>query len=244
MTLQAFKDYILRQLGFPLHNIEMTDEQLTDCIQEAVDRFTERHYDATIESIYALNLIPGQNSYSLPVKIKSVEDLYPGNTIFSALDDNEKMLIPVQGQPFFDYLFKYPDVSTITMSRMNSKMWEDAATNQNIQFDFNATMHMLNIHGDVSRIIGDASNSGKIFLFVQECVVDTIIYGNRWLKKYAVALAKRQWAMNLKKFNDAPLPGGATLNHDGIMADANEEIEKLNEQLEDEFCLPPSFSIG
>lgn len=244
MTLQAFKDYILRQLGFPLHNIEMTDEQLADCIQEAVDRFTERHYDATIESVYALNLIPGQNSYTLPSSIKGVEDLFPGNTIFSALDDNERMLIPVQGQPFFDYLFKYPDISTITMSRMNTKMWEDTATNQNIQFDFNASMHLLTIHGNLSRIIDNASNSGKVFLFVQECVADTSIYGNRWLKKYAVALAKKQWATNLKKFNDAPLPGGATLNHDGILTDANEEIQRLEEQLDDEFCLPTSFFIG
>jgi hypothetical protein len=70
------------------------------------------------------------------------------------------------------------------------------------------------------------------------------ILNNRWLKNYSASLCKRQWATNIKKFNGVPLPGGGDLNHDGLMSDANEEIERLEIQLEDEFCLPSSFIVG
>lgn len=244
MTLQEFRDFILRKLGLPFHNVELSEDQIYDCITEAVDRFTERHYDSTIEGLYALNLTVGQNKYSLPSKIKSVLNLFPGNSMFSNIDNAERMLLPVQGQPFFDYLFKYPDVSTISLLRLNTKMWEDTITNQNIQFDYNAAMNVLTIHGDILRIITSSLNNSKVFLLVEEREDDTTVYNNRWLKQYAVALCKRQWAMNLKKFNAAPLPGGAELNHEGILSDANDEIQRLEEQLDDEFNLPPSFFIS
>ena len=37
------KQYILRKLGSPVVNIELTDDQLEDCIDEAVAEFTENH---------------------------------------------------------------------------------------------------------------------------------------------------------------------------------------------------------
>jgi hypothetical protein len=57
------------------------------------------------------------------------------------------------------------------------------------------------------------------------------VYNEPWLKHYTVALFKRQWATNLKKFSGIQLPGGVTLDGDKLYAEAMEEIDKLEQDL-------------
>jgi len=247
MNQTEFRAYILRQLGSPIHNVELTTEQLDDAITNAVDRFTERHYEAVIMNVYKLQLTNGVSSYDLPASIKTVINVYPGNNIFSSMSNIENMMIPVLPMPYQDYLWKLSDVSAITTWRMGVKMWEDSVSNQNLIFDFNYTMHKFTLLGDIQRIMSLYPNNALcLALQVYECADAEVddIYNNRWLKQYATALAKRQWATNLKKFTGVPLPGGGDLNHDGIMSDANDEISRLEEELSDEWTLPPSFIIG
>lgn len=245
MTIVDFKNFILRKLGYPLHSIEITDDQLEDCITEAVDRFTERHYDSVIQNVYKLNLVGGQSSYQLPETIKTVINILPSNNVFSNMSNYENMLIPVMPMPYQDYLWKLSDVTAIASYRMSVKTWEDFVSNQNVIFDFNYSMHRLNIMGDINKLASKYPTD-SFFLVVYESPMEELddLYNNRWLKQYAVALAKKQWATNLKKYNGAQLAGGAELNHEGLMSDANDEIQRLEEQLEDEFTLPPSFMVG
>lgn len=245
MTIVDFKKYILRKLGYPLHTIEITDDQLEDCITDAIQRFTERHYDSVIMNCYKLNIIDSQNSYQLPETIKTVINVLPSSNVFNNMSSVENMLIPVFPMPYQDYLWKLSDISAIASWRMSVKTWEDFATNQNVRFDFNYSMHRLNIMGDINNLANKYPTT-SFYLIVYESPAEELddLYNNRWLKDYAVALSKKQWATNLKKYNGAVLAGGAELNHEGLMSDANEEIQKLEEQLEDEFTLPPSFMIG
>ncbi len=59
----------------------------------------------------------------------------------------------------------------------------------------------------------------------------SMIWNDPWLKKYAVALAKKQWGTNLSKFNNIQLPGGISYSGAEILSQANQEIDKLDEQL-------------
>ena len=245
MTVIDFKNYILRKLGYPLHTVELTDEQIFDCITEAVQRFTERHYDAVIMRLYKLDLKAGQSFYELPHHIKTVINIFPSNTLTSAMDNFEKYLIPLTPLAYYDYIWQLSDITTLTMWRYSTQMWEDNITNQNIRFDFNSTMHRLEVQGDINHIMENFPTN-SFYLLTYDSPIEEMddLYENRWLKKYATALCKEQWATNLKKYNNAPLAGGAELNHEGLMADAKEQIEKLEEQLEDEYTLPPSFIKG
>ena len=72
----------------------------------------------------------------------------------------------------------------------------------------------------------------------------TSVYNDWWLKRYATALIKRQWGQNLIKFNGVQLPGGITLNGREIYEDAVQEIEKLEEELHNDYELPPMDMIG
>jgi hypothetical protein len=58
----------------------------------------------------------------------------------------------------------------------------------------------------------------------------TDIYNDMWLKKYATALVKYQWAENLSKFSGVALPGGVTLDAERMKTEAQEEITRLEEE--------------
>jgi len=57
-TRQALAEFALRQLGAPLHNVEVSDEQLDDCIENAVQYYIEHHFDG-IERDYMSHQITG-----------------------------------------------------------------------------------------------------------------------------------------------------------------------------------------
>ncbi len=46
-TLEALKTYIKRRLGSPVVRVELTDAQLLDCIDLALDKFIEIADDGT-----------------------------------------------------------------------------------------------------------------------------------------------------------------------------------------------------
>jgi hypothetical protein len=70
------------------------------------------------------------------------------------------------------------------------------------------------------------------------------VYNDRFLKKYATALIKRQWGLNLIKFEGMQLPGGVTLNGRQIYDDAVQDIEKIEEQMQLTYEMPPHFFVG
>ena len=72
----------------------------------------------------------------------------------------------------------------------------------------------------------------------------TDIFDDFFLKRYATALIKRQWGTNLSKFEGVALLGGVTMNGGEIYSQAQEEIEKLEEQIQLHFELPVNYMIG
>ena len=72
----------------------------------------------------------------------------------------------------------------------------------------------------------------------------TDAYNDIFLKKYCTALMKKQWGMNLIKFEGVQLPGGVTLNGRQLYDDAVTEIEKLEVEGRLEYQLPDDFYMG
>jgi len=69
------------------------------------------------------------------------------------------------------------------------------------------------------------------------------VWNDNWLKDYTIALFKRQWAINIKKFKGIQLPGGVTLDGDSLYQEAVEEISKLKEDLTNKSA-PLNFMMG
>ena len=72
----------------------------------------------------------------------------------------------------------------------------------------------------------------------------TDIYDDIYLKRYATALLKRQWGANLSKFSGVAMLGGVTMNGETLFTQANDEITKLEEQIQLAFELPVNYMIG
>ena len=60
----------------------------------------------------------------------------------------------------------------------------------------------------------------------------TKVWNEPWLKQYTTALFKRQWASNGKKFQGLVLPGGVSIDWQGMYAEAQQEIKDLQDELQ------------
>jgi len=69
------------------------------------------------------------------------------------------------------------------------------------------------------------------------------VWNETWLKRYVIALFKRQWAMSIKKFSGIQLPGGVTLNGQALYDEAIQEINQLEQELIEKQA-PLSFFLG
>jgi len=72
----------------------------------------------------------------------------------------------------------------------------------------------------------------------------TDIFDDIYLKRYATALIKRQWGANLSKFSGVAMLGGVTMNGETIYSQAQEELEKLEEQIQLSFETPIDYMVG
>ena len=57
-TRTTFKDYCKRKLGWPVVDLNLDDEQVEDCVDDALQFFQEYHFDAT-ENIYLKHQVTG-----------------------------------------------------------------------------------------------------------------------------------------------------------------------------------------
>jgi hypothetical protein len=72
----------------------------------------------------------------------------------------------------------------------------------------------------------------------------TDVYNDRFLKRYATALIKKQWGNNLKKFGNVQMPGGVILNGKEIYDEAVAEISYLENEAQTTYVEPPNFMVG
>jgi len=72
----------------------------------------------------------------------------------------------------------------------------------------------------------------------------TSVYNDRWMKRYATALMKKQWGSNLSKFEGLQLPGGITYSGATLMQEATTEIETLETQMQMNYEEMPHMLIG
>lgn len=70
------------------------------------------------------------------------------------------------------------------------------------------------------------------------------IYNDRLFKEYAVALLKKQWGSNTKKFEGVQILGGIQIRGQDIFDEAIKEIEMLEEKIRSGYELPPIGFAG
>lgn len=239
LKIPALKQYILRKLGHPVINIEIDNTQLDDCIDEALKTFLENHYDAVDIGYVGVEVSAGTGYYTLPDSIQGVLECLniEGQSSSSLWIDDDPLLIlrpglhgghNIEPEGFFD-------VTSVEVMRQRMALWEDTYKTH-ILFEFNDVTKRLTFPET-------PTSTGTRILKVVQAAVDTedtsTVSDSLWLKKYAVALARVQWGVNLDKYEGAQLPGGVTINASGILEKGEADIEKLLVELDEKYTEPP-----
>lgn len=238
---QDFANYCLRKLGAPLLNIEIHDDQIEDCIKEAIEYYHEYHNDGIERDIvkHQITQTDKTNQYiDLPEGIVGIIKIIPFSGVFSG-----NYLFSGQYQFFLSELnfLKNYNLSNYYTTKQYLETAE-FVLGSNPQFRFNRRMNKLYLDTNWDNINVDDYLVLEVY---RELNPDTYssIYKDRWLKKYCVALMKYQWGTNLSKYEGMELPGGVHVNGSIIKQEAAQEIQLLEQELERiEGILP--FMVG
>lgn len=240
---QEFKDYILRRLGYPVIDINVDDEQVEDRIDDALLKFRDYHYDGT-EHVYLPYQVTAEditNKYvTLPEGIIGVTRIFDINDSFGAMN-----LFNIRYQLHLNELFNISSVSVtpyVVAMRHIEFLEEVFVGKKPIRFN----RHMDKLHIDMKW--DEDVQVGQFIIIDCYRTVDpdvyTDVWNDSWLKQYATALVKRQWGENLKKFEGMNLPGGITFNGQKIWEESREEIDKLDQEVINNYSLPVTDMIG
>ena len=269
---QGLIDYAKRQLGYPVLEINVADEQFQDLLDDAVQIFQERHFDG-IERMYLKYKITEDDvkrgrargaGESLGITTTSATGAgttfnFEENTNFlqmppSVVGVNQIFkirsdtvydgLFNIKYQLFLNDLYQFGSIDLLQYSMVQTYL-------EDITFLLNPDMrYRFNIRQDRLYIDTDWATTTAGDYFVIDCfrILDpddfTRVYNDPFLKRYFTALSKKQWGQNLIKFQGVKLPGGVELNGRQIYEDGQRELDVIREQMSNTYELPPLDFIG
>jgi len=239
----TLQDYCLRNLGAPVIEINVDEDQLEDRTDDALQFYQEYHSDGVIREYLkheltstdiTNNYITVADSVTNVVRMLKITGT-SGSSLFDMgyhMRVNDIFMLQGLGTQMQEYTQSQQKLSLID-HRLNSE--------EHIRF----SRHMNRVHMDEG--FGDLGAGDFIVLEVFSIInpatyVD--VFNDLYLKKYLTALIKRQWGANLMKFQDFQLPGGITLNGRQIYEDAIEEIQGLEEECRLIWAMPDNFLMG
>ena len=267
-TRETLKQYALRALGKPVIEINVEDDQVEDRIDEALQYFAQYHYDGTermylkyqitaaditrarsdetlstvtdtADSTVSATFKEGKNYIPMPSNVMSVVQVFPF-TDKAALN-----LFDVRYQLRLNDLYDFSSTSIIhyDMTLRHLDLLDHILTGER-PVRFNAHTNRLYIDMDWKNDV-DAGD----FMII-ECYrkLDgsnySDVFDDIFLKKYLIQLVKKQWGQNLSKFQGVAMLGGVQMNGEQIYTQAQEEINRLEEQIQLAYELPPHYMIG
>ncbi|MFZ9728654.1 MAG: hypothetical protein ACO3CD_06530 [Candidatus Nanopelagicaceae bacterium] len=271
-TRQGLIDYCKRQLGAPVLQINIDDDQVSDIIDDAIQFYHEHHFDG-LERMYLKHQITADdvtrftssdetnttpapdaaawenrnNFLEVPDHVIGIQNVFGVSSNWVRND-----LFGLSNQYFLMDIFSFSsgfafgnfDMTNYYMIRQYFETLDMVVNTGNlVQYRFTKRQDRLFIDIDVSRL-----EEGNYLLIDCWRAVDpdtfTQVYNDSFLKRYATALMKRQWGANLIKYNNVQLPGGITLNGRQIWEDGNNEVKELESQMLTTYSLPPMDMIG
>jgi hypothetical protein len=269
---QGLIDYALRQLGAPVLEINVADEQLDDRLDDALQYFNERHFDGvekmflkykfTEEDIQrgrsrggSFNVGIATSTATSPIgsfnweensNYIPVPDSVIGVERVFKLDNRTitSNLFNVNYQLFLNDIYWFSSTELLNYY-VTKRYLEDIdwIVNPQRQIRFNKRQGRLYIDMSWDSIV--AGN-----YLIMECyrILDpndyAKVYNDSFLKMYFTALVKKQWGQNLIKFQGVKLPGGVELNGRQIYDDAVKELEAIRLRMLSEYETAPFDMIG
>ena len=237
--------YCLRNLGAPVLEINVDDDQVNDRIDEAIQYYQSFHSDAVVRMYYKYQVTQTDfnNQYiTLPASIIYVLDVLP-----IGVPGSSQGIFSVDYQLHLNDLYdlrRPGNLINYEMTRQYMSLIDMVLNGMDQGIIFSRHDNQLNINCDWPTRIPVGT------WIIVECyqTIDpnsyTDVYNDQYLKRYATALIKRQWATNISKFKGIKLPGGVELDGAEMMAQAKEEIKELELEIRSVWENPPTFYVG
>lgn len=269
-TREELKQYALRRLGYPVIEINVDDSQIEDRIDDSLQFFADYHFDG-VEKVYLPKQItqkdidrayidltePTEADDTVTPKIKAAPALDPNGQSIISVVRAFQLFDTLGGTGMFDARYQialndlyglrtntYSDsLQTYNYTRSHMQMLQDLLTPEKA-IRFSRVTNKLYVDMDWNT----HPRVGEYMMFEAYKILDPEqygeIYNDRMLKQYVTAKIKEQWGRNLSKFDGVSLPGGVSLNGLRILNEAQEEIRKLEDEIQSKYELPPIFFIG
>ena len=263
----TFASYCKRALGFGVIDINVSDDQVDDRVDEALQYFAQYHYDGvekmylkyqiteaditrargnttttsadTVDSSITASFKEGNNFIPMPSSVVSVTQ------IFNFDNAQTNSMFDIRYQLRLNDLYDFSSTSIIhyDMTLRHLDMLDHILTGERpVRYNQHKNRLYIDMDWGHDVVAGD-------FIII-ECyrkldpATYTDVFNDIYLKRYTTALIKRQWGANLSKFEGVQMLGGVTLNGAKIFEEAQQDIEKLEEQIQLAYELPPNYMIG
>ena len=263
-TRETLKQYCLRNLGKPVIDINVDDDQVEDRIDEALQYFAQYHVDG-VERMYLKYEVTqadvtrmttdstesitedgvtttwkqGENFLVVPSSVISVVNVFP-------LSDRANLnLFDVRYQLRLNDLYDFSSTSIIhyEMTMQHLDFLDHILVGEK-PMRFNQLSNKLFLDMDWSTDI----TVGEFLIFEVYRKVDpatyTDLFDDLYLKRYTTTLIKRQWGQNLSKFSGTAMLGGVTLNGPELFSTAIDEQSRLEEEIRLNYEEPPHMQQG
>ena len=196
---------------------------------------------ATISSISVGNIESGS------ISIPNSSGIFSINNVFNVSNSHTNSIFSVDYQihlnDIFDLSAAHGGIVNYEMTKQYMSLIDRNVNGMYEMIEYSRHRNNVNFHSDTLD-----NMLGEFIVFDGYAAIDpetyTDVYNDMFLKKYTTALFKRQWGLNLIKFEGMTLPGGVTLNGRQIFDDAKEEIQQLEETMQLKHEMPPLDFIG
>ena len=269
-TREQLKQYALRALGKPVIEINVDDDQLEDRLDEALQYFAQYHYDGVKRTYLKYKYTQADKDRITGTDTTEVASKTYGDstTVSSTWQEANSYIVVPETVLSVVNIFPFSNKGNLNLFDVRYQL------RLNDLYDFSSTSvinydvvlrhldfldHVLvgekpmrfNQHDNRLYVDMDWKNDLQVGEYlVIECFrkLDpaqfTDVYDDLFLKKYVVALFKKQWGANLSKFGGVQMIGGVTLNGQEIYSQALSDIENLEQRIRSQYELNPTFMIG
>lgn len=229
---QAVYDYCRVMLGDGMIDVELDPIHYETALNRALAVFRQRSDNAVEESYVFLNLLVDQNEYILPKEIQQVRQIFrrsvgsrtgggQGGTVFEPFNlayTNTYLLSSTNmgGLATYEMFAQYQElVGKMFGSFMN--------------FNWEPFSHKLTIH---QRPRTEESVMLQVYNTKPDFTLINDTYAGQWIKDYSLANCKMLLGQAREKFGQIAGPqGGASLNGAALKSEAQQEMDKLVDDL-------------
>lgn len=240
---EELKDFCLRQLGYPVIQINVDDEQVNDAIELAFEYWNEFHFDGT-ERTYVKHQITSQDKSNGYIQLS--DQIIGAVRIFPVGGTNASMgMFDLRYQLRLNDLWDLSSTSYVNYSlTMQHLATLDLIFTGQSPIRFNKINNRLYVDHDWANDVDVGEFVIVEAMIITDPVAFTKVWNDRMLKKLATAYVKRQWGQNMSKFDKMQLPGGVTMRGSEIRDEAVKEIMEAEQEIRNTYEQPPTFLVG